>query len=409
MKPLKIAFIIRRLNVKGGTQRQALSLVRELRKRGHIVKAYTFLYSPENCYPDLLEGLEVVSLERGTSAKFFKAIPLIRHLEQVFNENRLAKKLALKMDKDFDVLNPHDQVSYKVAYYYKKRVKKAPSVWHMNDLPLLRWGYDKMRGVDDDFQQSVIKRIFYYLFDLYEIKKFLRHQDKIIVVDNFNVGLVKDYMGLEAETVRSGPDIEHFTYTARKHPGKDIKILTSGILMPHRRYQDTISAVGILAGWGYNPMLTILGAYQDSDPYYKKLTRLVGELGLENRVSFVGRVTEKELLRVYAENDVYIFQHHLQSDGLSPFEAAVSGLPVVISRTAGSHETLTDHENALLINPKDPEDIAGRIKELADNPELYLKLSKSGAEFVKNNFSWEKYADGVLKEFQSALSDYSSG
>ncbi|MBI4992195.1 MAG: glycosyltransferase family 4 protein [Candidatus Harrisonbacteria bacterium] len=402
----KIAVILRRLNVRGGTQRQALSLARELQKRGHTIKLYTFLYDADRSYGDMLKNFEVVSLNKGTGPSWLKSVPLVRHFLQLVNENKLAKELAMMMDDDFDLLNPHDQVSYKVAFYYKKYKRNVPSVWHMNDLPLLCWAYDRLMGADEAFRQSLVKRFLYYIADQYEIRKFLRHQDAIIVVDSFNVDLVKKYMNLEAITVRSGPDTEHFTFTKRTPPSKNIKILTSGILMPHRRYQDTIRAVKMLLDEGCAPTLTILGDYENDKKYHQLLINLVNELGIQNNVKFLGRVSEKDLLRAYAEHDIYVFQHHLQSDGLSPFEAAVSGLPILVSRTAGCHEMLTDHENALIIEPKNPADIAGCVKELADNSDLYMKLSKNGAEFVCENFSWAKYADGVLRVFENAAKSY---
>ncbi|MEK7541994.1 MAG: glycosyltransferase family 1 protein, partial [Patescibacteria group bacterium] len=59
---MKIAMIVRRLNVRGGTQRQALELARELQRRGHRIRIYTFVYSREDCFGDLLEGLAVLPL-----------------------------------------------------------------------------------------------------------------------------------------------------------------------------------------------------------------------------------------------------------------------------------------------------------------------------------------------------------
>ena len=116
---MKIAIIIRRLNVKGGAQRQALCLARELQKIGHRVKVYTFIFSKGDCYSDLLENLKVVCLsDYKTRSNYFI---------NLFFENKNSKKLAFLIDKDTEILNPHDQVSYKVATYFKKRIKpKSP-------------------------------------------------------------------------------------------------------------------------------------------------------------------------------------------------------------------------------------------------------------------------------------------
>ena len=402
---MKIAMIVRKLNVKGGTQRQMLSLARELRNKGHQIKIYTFAYSKNDCYEDLLDGFEVIVFV----AKEKIRAPLTyypNYAASAIKEGRESKKLALQMDKDFDLLNPHDQVAYKVAHFYKKLVKNIPSVWNMNDVPSLQWGYDKMRGVDENFRQPLTKRIFYRIFDYYDAWRYIRKtQDSIVVVDDFNRRLVKKYLRSgKAVTVRNGPDLGHFSYTKRTLPRGGIKILTSGILMPHRRFEDSINAVNILRGKGYNATLSIIGDYDNDKKYYQKLLDLVKNLKLEEYITFLGRVSEADLINAYQTHDVYIFQHHLQSDGLSPFEAVACGLPIIISKTAGSHEVLTDHENALFIEPKNPQDIADRVTELLENPQLFIKISEAGNTFVRGNFSWQKYADNVMNIFTHAIS-----
>ena len=129
--------------------------------------------------------------------------------------------------------------------------------------------------------------------------------------------------------------------------------------------------------------------------YAKKLTRLVDKLGISASIHFLGKVSESELTRRYRENDIYLYPHHLQSDGLSPFEALSCGMPIIVSRSAGAHEVVRDRETGMVVNPKDPEGIARRVRELLENPALYQKLSSEGAAFVRSNFSWQRYADGM--------------
>lgn len=405
---MKIGMIVRKLNVKGGTQRQALSLARELIRRGHEVVLYAFAYDKEKCYPELLEGMKVTVAPEANEEKtldYYRDFRFLKRgqLAAILRESHRAKLLARVMDRDLDLLNPHDQVSYRVAYYYKKFVRPIPSVWNMNDLPIYRFGYDKAQEMDPSFHRSLVRRWSYRILDAYE-KYFIKRQDRIVVVDFFNRELVKKYLGLSAITVRNGPDLEHFNYRERKAPGKRIKLLTSGILLPHRRFEDSIAALPLLVKQGYDPTLTIVGDYENDMKYWNKLKELVAALHLETRVTFAGRISESELIRAYNEHDVYIFQHHWQSDGLSQFEAAATGLPMIVSKTAGCHEVLTDRKNALFINPKDPQDIAAKVTMLIQNPELYLRLSREGNEFIRNNFSWEKYTDDILKVIKGIAS-----
>src|SRR3989344_5325763 len=142
---MNIAIIIRRLNVKGGAQRQALSLARELKYMGHQVALYTFFYDKEKCFSDLLDGMAVVSCN--------EADPKI---------------LARMIDQKSDILNPHDQEAYKVAYYFKKSIKNAPSVWMMNDVPSKDFGFWKESQFNPDLRRSFAKAAYHFVYDLCE-------------------------------------------------------------------------------------------------------------------------------------------------------------------------------------------------------------------------------------------------
>lgn len=395
---MKIALIVKNLNIKGGTQRQALCLARELKRLGHDIKAYTFSFDREKCYSDLMAEIEIISLppEKLNKKSY---LPQIRKLRETVYENKISRELARLIDKDTEVLNPHDQVSYKAAYYFKKETKNIPAVWMMNDLPLSRFIYDRERICRPDFKKPLLNVMSYYLKDWYENKKFLSRQDKIVVLDNWNKGLVKKYLGREAEVVRSGLDIEKFSYRAKAMSGR-VNLLMAGIFFPHRRFEDAVEAVKILREEGRDVNLAIVGSGELDKKYYEKIVKLTADLKLNDCVSFLGRVSDEELVRLYQEKDIFIFSNYPQTWGLAVFEAMAAGTPVIISRGAGAHEVLTDKENALIVEEKQPAQIAQAVKELADSPELYQKLNQQGRQFAEENITWRQYALKMLKIFE---------
>ncbi len=405
---MKIAMIVRKLNIKGGTQRQALSFARELKKRGHEITLYTFAYSKEGCYAELLEGFKVVVAPERTAAKkgsdYYTDFRFLGSQgAALVAEDRDARRLAAMIDPATELLNPHDQVAYKVAYWYKRRVKDIPSVWNMNDLPIYRFGYDKMRAVDENFKKPFIRQLLYRFADLLEAR-YIRAQERIAVVDFFNRGLVKKYLNLPATTVRNGPDLDHFAYKKREAPAPPkIKLLTSGIFLPHRRFEDVVVAVRLLVDVGLDPTLSIIGDYGNDKKYHAQVVQAIKDNRVEDRVRLLGRVSEDDLIQNYNEHDLYLFPHHWQSDGLSPFEAAATGLPILISRTAGSHELLKNGETGMVIEAKNPADIAAKVRRIIEDPALYTRLSEGGNAFVRANLSWQKYTDQMLAVFTEVL------
>lgn len=386
---MNIAIIVRKLNIMGGTQREALSFARELKRLGHKVTLYTFLYSKEQCYSNLLEGFRVISLD------FY---PPPSSFLQFLRENQAAKKLAFLIDKDTDVLNPHDQVSYRVAAYFKKHVKNTPSVWMMNDMPTKIVSLCVIgKELNPDLSISRLKRFCYRFIDAYEIRKFIRPQDKIVVLDNRDRDWVRKYYGKDACVVRNGLDVARFPFCARNPlSSKKARLLLAGIFLPHRRFEDAIEAAKILMEKNYDIHVSIAGDYMSRPLYYKKIKDLIYGYGMENRVLFLGKIPEGQWKDMYKNNDIFIFPNHMQSWGIVVFEAMASGMPVIVSKTAGASEVLTDGTNALLVNPKAPRGIADGIRRLIDTPDLYGQLSKNGRIFVENNISWQRYTQGML-------------
>ncbi|MFA6536511.1 MAG: glycosyltransferase family 4 protein [Candidatus Paceibacterota bacterium] len=394
---MKIAIIVRRLNVRGGTQRQAIELALRLQSSGNSVTLYTFKYEPKICFVSALHNLKVIELktESRQPAGYLKNLCL---------EQKKAKELAKLIDQDTEILNPHDQLSYKVAYYFKKQVKNIPSIWMMNDMPTKWPSFLREREVNPNLKIGLLKHLAYKLFDYYDTHKFIKAQNRIVVLDNRDRDWVRQFFGQTAEVVRSGLDISGFIFKARTVVrGEQIKILTTSIFFPHRRFEDTIEAISILKSKGFNLKFQIVGDF-DSDKVYADFTRRrIVELGLEHEVEIMGRVSDEELRFLYQSAHLFAFVSHMQSWGLAVFEAMATGLPIIVSETTGAAEVLIDKKRALFVPPKSPKAIAGAIELLVGDPKLYHDLASNGRQFVEQNISWEKYTAKMLEIFRSEL------
>jgi len=395
---MKIAIIVRKLTIKGGTQRQALYLAKILKERGHDVTLYTFALDRAACFSDLLENMPVVV------APVERSSPGLGALGSFFAELRAAAALAHRIPPDTQILNPQDQVSYKVAAYFKKRINpRVPSVWSMNDMPTRYWFYWR----ENECEPKALpwyKRIAYKLYDAYDTYRFICPQDVISVLGERDRGWVREAFRKDAVIIRPGVDVASFPYVPRKTIAKDrIRLLMTGIFFSHRRFEDGIEAVRSLRKKGCNVSLTIVGAYTEDNIYYRKMKQLVASNNLEPFVTFAGKITETELTKMYQTHDIFLFPNHMQSWGLAVFEALASGLPVVISRTAGASEVLRDGETMLVVPPKSPGAIAEAVETLVRDPALYERLSRQGRVFLDTELSWTSYADAMEACFTSVV------
>lgn len=400
---MKIAIITNSLLISGGTERQALNLARELRRLGHDAVLYTFRLNRQVCYPELLSALPIVECPADVPAfwrRFFK-LPLVGQLCFTMRENFRAKRMAALLPLDVEVLNPHEQMAARVVRYARKRGIMARATLTINDLYLARWSLydDPAFGVR---KKGVVRRWVAWLRDTLENVLFLRYIESIAVPNDRTRDMVLWYLGRRAQVIRSGIDASAFVYQKRREIHTPVRLLSHGIFFIHRRYEDTICALALLQEEGIPATLTIIGNFTHKNTaraYHSRLLKLVWSLDLDDSVVFKGAVSEDELLDSFSSHDIFVFASHLQTWGIVVFEAMATGLPVVLSRSTGAAEVLTDYENVLLSNPLSPESIRDRIREFVMDKELYERVRMSGREFVEHNLSWNRYTSHMLKVF----------
>ncbi|HEX7260104.1 MAG TPA: glycosyltransferase family 4 protein [Candidatus Saccharimonadia bacterium] len=407
---MKIAIVVWDLSVGGGTQRQALELARALTPH-HEVTLYCYAFNPETCYPEITKGLKVISVAEkvpqypapqnlGKISQVFYTGYQIFHLAD--NEMR---KLEELIGPDYDVVNFHDYYTEAVGYHYKHRHPNVRTVLMSNDVSYVKMTEEWRQNIPKT--SSVLGSLAVKTKDLLlalekrRQAKLIRSFNKVVVLDHRNQDLLRGYFGIEAVVIRSGLDVNHFK-PQRAEFNKVPVILGAGILFRWRRFEDLISAAAIVRDAGKRFKLRIIGS-EDYDPLYSsELHQLVTELSLQDHVAFLGRVSEDTLLRNYQQSDVFVFPNHNQTWGLAVFEAMASGTPVIVSRTSGAHEVLTDKVNALLVDPLHPEQIAQKILGLLEDPKLREELARSGREFVEHNISWKLYSTNMLNAFHGS-------
>ncbi len=407
---MKIAIIVRRLNVTGGTQKLAAQLARKMRERGHEVIFYTFSYSKDKCYPEILGDFTVIEPDEQYVQKMRETGGVrgpVAFFKNYYYENRAARNLALKILPDMDILNPHDQLGYRISRYFRKIVKNIPSVWIVNDVSTKKASLIRNVQFDPSAQVSFLRKIFYWLVDKFEYMWFVRFQDVILVLDERNKRLAREaFPAVDVVIARGGLDKNEFPYRERTSIDiKEVHLLMFAILMPHRRFEDGITAISMLKEQGINTTLSIVGATGDTK-YYQTLISLVTKLHLEDRIHFKGRIPYNDLLNEYQKADIFLFPCHLQTWGLVVFEAMASGLPTIVSETSGASDVLENNKNAMIVPPYSPQSIAKAVEQLSKNPDLYRSMSQEGRKFVEQNISWDTYSEQVIEIFKATLTIY---
>ena len=130
---------------------------------------------------------------------------------------------------------------------------------------------------------------------------------------------------------------------------------------------------------------------------YDETQQLIAKLKLENKVRFLGRVSELELITLYSMADVFVFPSFYEGFGVPPIEAMACGAPVITSNTSSLPEVVGDA--ALLIDPHNSGELAGAILRVLENEQLRDELRQKGYARAQH-FTWPKSASKMLSVYQ---------
>jgi spore coat protein SA len=149
--------------------------------------------------------------------------------------------------------------------------------------------------------------------------------------------------------------------------------------------------------------LEIVGSDRFAPAYGKFLRALVAERGLEEVVDLrFESVSEAELERAYARADIAVFPNEQQAWGLAQLEAMARGVAIVVSQGAGISEVLADGVDSLLVEARQPEQIARAIVQFASVP-LRQRVAENGRRLVLEKYTSAQYARQMQALFRSCL------
>lgn len=179
-------------------------------------------------------------------------------------------------------------------------------------------------------------------------------------------------------------------------------LLYVGSVYPHKNIPNLIKAVKILNN---SPISNIqypisLVIVCSRSVFWERLRNEVKRINATDFVNLAGFVPDEELAVLYSQAEAFVFPSESEGFGLPGLEAMACGLPVLASDIPVFKEI---YQNAaLFFDPKNPKDIALKIKELLENKMLQERLKKQSAEVVKA-YSWSKMAMETLRVYSGLL------
>lgn len=120
-------------------------------------------------------------------------------------------------------------------------------------------------------------------------------------------------------------------------------------------------------------------------PEAPHLRQLCSELGIQNRVRFLGQVSEETKYQFLSNADLFVLATHHEGFGIVYQEAMYCGLPIITTNVGGQTDFLTHGHNALLCNPGDQKGLAACLDRLAGDATLRKQMGARNSEEIKKH------------------------
>jgi glycosyltransferase involved in cell wall biosynthesis len=127
----------------------------------------------------------------------------------------------------------------------------------------------------------------------------------------------------------------------------------------------------------------------------EKLEGLVRNLGLEERVRFIGRVDNEDVSRYLSASDLFILPSLAEGFGIALLEAMASGLPIVATNVGDIPSFVENDVNGFLVEPGRESEIAEKVLQLLQDRELRERMARDNLSNARL-YSWDA-ATGKLE------------
>lgn len=203
------------------------------------------------------------------------------------------------------------------------------------------------------------------------------------------------YPDVPVTVVPNGVDLTRFhpdrrareTLRADQNVGESVVALFVGGDWDHKGLDLAIEAVAQSRADGSDLSLWVVGRGDTS-----RFVALAEATGVGNHVRFFGYREDVELL--YQAADIFVLPSQYETFSLACFEAAASGLPLVITQIHGARELVGAEEGGVVVQRSGPS-LSDALTKLAENAELRAQQGSSAARAAAR-FSWDHCADAFI-------------
>lgn len=224
------------------------------------------------------------------------------------------------------------------------------------------------------------------------VRQAVQHAAQILVPSHSVKNTIQHYYASAIDKTVVTPEGVSDIFQPNHRVARDTHhVLYVGSLYPHKN-------VMLIFQWLQQHPEWSLSIISTRDVFQEKCRVLVERQGLTQRVTFLGRTSDSELVRAYQSASVLIQPSLLEGFGLTGLEALACACPTVLSDIEVFHELYDPY--APFFDPREVKSLAAAIHEATARPAKYWF---SAAAQVKQHFAWDRTAELTARAYRSVL------
>jgi teichuronic acid biosynthesis glycosyltransferase TuaC len=179
----------------------------------------------------------------------------------------------------------------------------------------------------------------------------------------------------------------------------EVKLVTLAHLQSRKRHDVVLRALARIDR-ERRPRYLVIGDGERRKP----LEQLASNLGLGDRVQFLGQLPNEQATAVLAGCDLFVMPGVEEPFGVAFVEAMAAGLPAIGGRGEGGPEDIAAAgEGMLLVAPGNVEELAAELERLCTDRVELERLGNAARATATASFTWERCGERTVAAYREAL------
>ena len=345
------------------------------------------------------ESIPVLSPE-GLSAEYADGFLRGGYGDHIYKEIHAFARLAglLVQKKPYDVIHAHDWMTFPAARA-AAAASGLPLVCHVHATEFDRSG----------------EHVNQYIYDLE--RETLQACDQIITVSNYTRQILIERYGIPAGKITPVHNAVEFELpqpassaassqaeagpeAAGPAPRERIVLFLGRITFQKGPDYFVRAARRVVERLGGRGVRFVMAGTGDM---YARMIELAADLGVGRYFHYTGFLDREQVRRIYEMSDLYVMPSVSEPFGISPLEAMVHGVPVIVSKQSGVSEVIA---NCIKVDFWDVEALADAIVQVLEGGQDRDRLQAGAREEVRS-ITWATAATRIEAVYRHLVPKYS--